>query len=238
MYLLTSEVIFGYTSVRSLIVSASCSVEHLRRVSDSAFVLRFSVDPGIPFTPGQYVSVGPSGGIHMREYSIYSPPGGSALEILVKEVEGGYVTTRLARLRSGAPLSVDGPFGFFTLDEQWREQRHVFIATGTGISPFHCFVGACDGLEYRLLHGIRRVDECYEYEWYDRSRITTCVSRGGGGDFSGRVTDYLRQEAAEGRLDREARYYLCGNCDMIYEAFDILQEHGVPHSHLFAEVYY
>jgi ferredoxin--NADP+ reductase len=48
------------------------------------------------------------------------------------------------------------------------------------------------------------------------------------------VTDALRAEP----IDAEARYYLCGNCDMIYEAVDILQDAGVPHANLFAEVYF
>jgi len=36
-----------------------------------------------------------------------------------------------------------------------------------------------------------------------------------------------------------SRYcYLCGNSDMIYEAYALLRKHGVPHSHIFAEVYF
>jgi ferredoxin--NADP+ reductase len=42
------------------------------------------------------------------------------------------------------------------------------------------------------------------------------------------VTDYLREHPA----DPAWLCYLCGNCDMIYEAFDILR------SQLFAEVYF
>ncbi len=219
-------------------MSANCTVDHLRWVSPTAFVLAFGIPAATSYKPGQYLSVGVGGDVHMREYSVYSPPRDEYAEILVKVVEDGYVTRRLANLRAGDPVSVDGPFGFFTLDEAWRTQRFVFIATGTGISPFHCFTGAYADLDYRLLHGIRKREEQYEYEWYDRSRVTTCVSRDTGGDFSGRVTDLLRQEAAAGNLDGEAQYYLCGNCDMIYESFDILQEAGVGHQQLFAEVYY
>lgn len=219
-------------------MSSTCTVDHLRWVSPSAFVLAFTIPSAISFVPGQYLSVGPGGDVHMREYSVYSPPREGYAEILVKVVEDGYVTRKLSTLSAGDPLAVDGPFGFFTLDTAWQTQRFVFIATGTGISPFHSFTGAYSGLDYRLLHGIRTKEEQYEYQWYDRERVTTCVSREAGGDFSGRVTDLLRQDAAAGQLDTEAQYYLCGNCDMIYEAFDILQEAGVGHSQLFAEVYY
>ncbi len=170
----------------------------------------------------------------MREYSVYSCPTDDFLEILVKRVEGGYVSTRLAELREGDPVAVDGPFGFFTIDEDWRDHRYVFIATGTGVSPFHNFVRSYPAIDYSVLHGIRGLTERYEYEDFAPERYTTCISRDASGDFHGRVTDYLRSH----EIDVEARYYLCGNCDMIYEAFDILQDAGVPHNQLFAEVYF
>ncbi|MFP4535433.1 MAG: hypothetical protein ACLFNP_06895 [Spirochaetaceae bacterium] len=53
-------------------------------------------------------------------------------------------------------------------------------------------------------------------------------------EYYGRVTDYLRAHP----VSPEAACFLCGNCDMIYEAFDILQEQGIPHDRLFAEVYF
>jgi len=48
------------------------------------------------------------------------------------------------------------------------------------------------------------------------------------------VTDYLRATP----IDSSARYYLCGNCDMIYEVFDILQQGGVAVEQISAEVYF
>lgn len=205
----------------------------VRRLSDSAFVLRMDRHD-LPFDAGQYLSVGPGGEIHMREYSIYSPADAPYLEILVKIVEGGYVSNRLSRLQEGDTVAVDGPFGFFTIDEEHSAAPHYFIATGTGISPFHSIVGSRPGLDYRIFHGIRNASERYEYDAYDRERIVCCTSREDSGDYHGRVTDYLRANP----IDRTGRYYLCGNCDMIYEAFDILQDAGVPHASLFAEVYF
>jgi ferredoxin--NADP+ reductase/benzoate/toluate 1,2-dioxygenase reductase subunit len=208
-------------------------VESIRDVSDSAYVVRFARNH-VAFEPGQYVSVGIAGEIHMREYSIYSSAEDPFLEILVKRVENGYLSMRLDRLADGADLAVDGPFGFFTVDEDWREHRYYLIATGTGISPFRCITRSYPGIDYRLYHGIRYSSERYEYDSYERDRITCCTTRDDGGDFRGRVTEYLRGS----EIDASGRYYLCGNCDMIYEAFDILQSAGVPHANLFAEVYF
>lgn len=209
------------------------TVHGVRRLTDSVYVLTF--DRGdIDFSAGQYVSVGPAGSIDMREYSVYSSPSASYLEILVKEVPVGSVSKALGNLAPGAALNVDGPFGFFTIDDDWREHRYYFIATGTGISPFHSFVSAYPDIDYQLIHGVRYDSERYELEYYDPDRLVRCISREDAGDYHGRVTDRLR----EMEIDRDGRYYLCGNCDMIYEAFDILQDAGVPHAHLFAEVYF
>lgn len=213
----------------------ACAVQDKRILTDSTFVLRFD-KKGMQFEPGQYICVGPGGEMHMREYSIYSPAREDYLEILVKDVPEGHVSRRLAACRPGDVLTVEGPFGFFTLEEDWRKHRHVLIATGTGISPFHCFVGSCPDLDYTLLHGVRYGSERYEHGAYDRTRVLTCTTGDESGDYRGRVTDWLR-EHRDG-IDREARYYLCGNCDMIYQAFDILQDAGVPHNRLFAEVYF
>ncbi len=209
------------------------AVESVRWLSESAFVLRFDRQ-GLEFEPGQYLSVGPAGEIHMREYSVYSPNDADYIEILVKLVDGGYVSNRLARLKPGDAVAVDGPFGFFTIDREFLGVPHHFLATGTGISPFHALVGSIPEIDYVLLHGIRNIEEQYEYDWYHRDRITCCTSRGDGGDYRGRITDFLR----ESPIDPSARYYLCGNCDMIYEVFDVLQRAGVPHTNLFAEVYF
>ena len=76
------------------------AVREIRFPSESAFVLRFDKRE-VDFAPGQYLSVGPAGDINMREYSVYSGPSEDYLEILVKRVDGGYVSNRLATLQAG-----------------------------------------------------------------------------------------------------------------------------------------
>ncbi len=225
--------------------STAPRVHEIRDLTRTTFVVRF--DRGaLEFEPGQYVSVGVKGDIDMREYSIYSPATADYLEILVKEVEHGFVSRRLHRVRPGDELCVDGPFGFFTIDEADQRRRFLFVATGTGISPFHCFRGSYPDLDYQLLHGIRTADERYDHDFFPADRVISCLSRnpdaitgaaasgGGARAVAGRVTDYLRSHP----VDPETRCYLCGNCDMIYEAFDILKSHGVPPEQLYAEVYF
>ncbi len=170
----------------------------------------------------------------MREYTIYSAPQEDFLEILVKEVPGGTVSRDLRRCRPGDRLQVQGPLGFFTIGRASRGAPFLFAATGTGVSPFHCFIRSYPSLDYQLLHGVRYSRELYERDTFDPRRFTGCVTRGQGGDYRGRVTHLLR----ENPVHPQTLCYLCGSCDMIYEAFDILRAQGVPREHLFAEVYF
>lgn len=205
----------------------------IRHLTETTYVLRMERGD-LQFEPGQYVSVGPKNDLNMREYSVYSSPRDDFVEILVREVEGGYVSKLLKRQEPNDQILLEGPFGFFLLDDETRKRPLYFVATGTGISPFHSFVGSYENLDYTLLHGVRHGMERYEHESYEKGRVVTCTSREPNGDYHGRVTDYLREHP----VDPEAACFLCGNCDMIYEAFDTLQEQGIPHDRLFAEVYF
>ena len=214
-------------------------VHHVRRLDESAFVLRFDRHD-LLFEPGQYVSLGvpgawsqpgsagasgsPAAGglVAMREYSIYSAADDDYLEVLVREIPGGLVSEALRRCRPGDPLALDGPYGLFVTDPARRSTgRYLFVGTGTGISPFHCLVRSYS-LDYVLLHGVRSAGQRYDHDG------------GSGGDYQGRVTDYLRGHP----LETDRLCYLCGNSDMIYEAFAVLRARGVPREHLFAEVYF
>ena len=208
-------------------------VHSVRQIGE-ACVVRFDRN-GAAFMPGQYLSLGLRGSIDMREYSIYSAPQDDWFEVLIKKVRGGYVSRHLAERHADDEIVVDGPFGFFTIDQQaLRTRRFLFVASGVGISPFRCFVRAYPQLDYLLLHGVRQIAECYDSDLYAPERYIACVSREAGGDFQGRVTDWLRRNP----VDTDLLCYLCGNCDMIYEAFDIFKQQGVPPEQLFAEVYF
>lgn len=209
-------------------------VHSIRHLSDSAFVLRFDRHQ-MEFLPGQHLSVGLKNDPQAREYSIYSSVNDDFLEILVKEVEDGIVSKRLKKVKPGQALRVTGPMGFFKLnEEQINLYPHLFIATGTGISPFHSFVKSYPGLNYQLIHGVRYAFEAYESHHYDQKRYTLCTSRDAKGTFRGRTTDYLHNYQAH----PETRVYLCGNCDMIFEAYDILSDKGIPTENIHTEVYF
>ena len=209
-------------------------VQEVRELTETTYVIRFNKND-MDFRAGQHITLGLPGDNQMREYSVYSPSDSPYLEVLIREVEEGTVSRKLHRVQVGDSLKVEGPFGFFTLDEQEiKEKKFLFIASGTGIAPFHSMAGSHPGLDYRIIHGVRHAREAYERDHYPETRYTACVSRDDIADFHGRVTDYLRMN----RPDSETLVYLCGNVNMIYEAYDLLTSGGLDANQIRTEVYF
>jgi ferredoxin/flavodoxin---NADP+ reductase len=212
------------------------TVISVKDLGGGIFILRISRQ-GLLFRAGQWIHLGLPGSGERREYSIYSPPSADYIEVLVKEIPGGEVSPALRRCRPGDLVEVDGPHGSFTMIEGAREAPHcLFCATGTGVSPFHSFVSESPATDYFLLHGIRNRSEMVAPETYDPARFVSCISRGTAfqGEHQGRLTSYL----VENSVAVYTYCYLCGNSDMIYEAFGILTRFGIPRERIFAEVYF
>jgi len=189
----------------------------------------------LQFQTGQFVMLKNLNSSAKREYSVYSGEKDEYLEVLVREVEGGKVSGRLKKLKPGTEIEVEGPFGFFKFNpEKFASQKFLFVATGTGISPFHSFVRTFPRLDYQLVHGVRKKEEAYEHADFELENIKLCLSGDENGDFYGRVTDYLFTQ----KIDSETNCFLCGNSEMIYEAFDILTGKGIPVSNIYSEVYF
>lgn len=206
----------------------------LKQLTENTFVLTLPKSR-FEFVAGQHISLSIKGDYQSREYSIYSAEAGDHLEVLVKEVEGGYFSPKLKHLKVGDMVEVHGPFGKFGLEEKKRDtHKHVFIASGTGIAPFHSMVKSYHELNYELIHGVRYAKEAYEIEDYDRDKFTICASRGDKGDFKGRLTEYLKQT----NFEKNTCFYLCGNSDMIFDAMEILKDKGFERESVTVEVYF
>lgn len=210
------------------------------------FLLRFE-RAGRSFVPGQFLAVGLPGEAHRREYSIYSAAEDEFFEILFRRIPEGYLTIRLAELRPGDSVMAEGPEGNFTLPDAHQQPGMLkpaesagallLVATGTGISPFHCFARSYPDLSFRLLHGVGTKAERADSAEYDGNYVA-CVSREAGGDYHGRVTAYLEEQLEAQPLDSTTHCFLCGNCDMIYEVYALLHRHGISLDRLHTEVYF
>lgn len=207
----------------------------VRNLTDSTFVIRLE-RKGLPFKTGQHINAGPANSQYTREYSIYSGENDDYIEILVKEVLDGFISPVLKQKRPGDMLKIEEPVGYFSLPRKLSpDDKLLFVATGTGISPFHSFIKTYPDINYTLIHGIRNTEEKYEAEFYEPGRYIPCTSRQKStSSYFGRVTDYLEENPPE----KGTRCYLCGNRDMIQDAYDILTQKGIPMEMIHAEVYF
>jgi len=203
-------------------------------LTPETFILRLDRQ-GLQFEPGQYVVIRIPDEKKGREYSIFSATSDEYLDFLIREIPAGEFSRYLRHLKPGSELDVEGPKGYFILNEK-SKQGHptMFIASGTGISPFHSYVKSYPGLDYKVLHGVHFADEAYGREAFDPSRFVLCTSRQDAGDYFGRVTYYLKENA----VGKDTICYLCGNSDMIEEVTTILEKYGLPPENIRTEVFF
>jgi len=208
-------------------------IQEMRQLTTSSYILRFGRN-NIQFRAGQHIGLGLKDYPYMRDYSIYSGENDDFIEVLIKEVQDGDLSIKFKQCSVGDQLRYDGPFGSFVLTQPISEKKHVFVATGTGIAPFHSFVKSYPGLNYKILHGVKYSEEAYDKDHYESDRYVLCTSKDSKGQFKGRVSDFFRKNI----VNKDDLFYLCGNGGMVYEVYDILQEKGVSIDQIFLEVYF
>lgn len=204
------------------------------KLTPETFIIRIEKNDFV-FEPGQYAILRVPELKEGREYSIYSGANEPYLDFLVREIPEGSFSRYLRHLKIGAELELEGPKGFFILDEKSKLGADLlFVATGTGISPFHSFVKSFPDLNYKLLHGVHFDDEAYGIEAFERERLVLCTSRVDAGDFFGRVTYFLKKY----EVDSGTICYLCGNSNMIEEVTGILENYGIAPENIRTEVFF
>ncbi|MFY9152817.1 MAG: FAD-binding oxidoreductase [Prolixibacteraceae bacterium] len=203
-------------------------------LTPETFIIRLD-RKNFQFEPGQYVVIRIPDQNKGREYSIFSGTDDEYLDFLVREIPAGEFSRYLRNLKPGSELDVEGPKGFFILDEKTKNGHPVLmIATGTGISPFHSYIKSYRNLNYRIIHGVHFADEAYGRETFDPQKYLLCTSRHDKGDYFGRVSYYLE----ENPVDQNLICYLCGNSDMIDEVTTILENKGLPAENIRTEIFF
>ncbi len=210
------------------------TVFEIINLTSGTFILRLDRN-NFEFEAGQYVILRVPGHKEGREYSIYSGTADNYLDFLIREIPEGHFSGYLRNLAPGSELVVEGPCGFFIPDQRTMlGTPSVFIATGTGISPFHSYVKSYPGLNYTVLHGVKYSSESCGREAFISGKQTICSTQDSKGDFKGRVTGYLEKSG----IDKNAVYYLCGNANMIDEVSTLLENSEIKPENIRSEVYF
>lgn len=223
--------------------------------------LAFEREDGSPlaFVPGQFIQIHfeyADGKPTKRSYSVATVGDGSGpvqrVEIAVSYVEGGAATALLSQLREGETVQASGPFGRFCLHDADSNARYLLVATGTGVTPYRAMLpqmrklAASRGCQFALVYGARSETELLygeEFEQFARevsqfsfhpclSRVPRAVPR--PHDRAGRVQVALGELAPNAARDIA---YLCGNPDMVDEAFAMLKAAGLGVAQIRREKY-
>lgn len=201
-------------------------------ISPGVFVIGFVRTHG--FIPGQAIKLGIDETQPPRIYSICSGTNDDELCVLFNIKESGFLTPRLARLRTGNKILVSAPYGSFlgTDEPAW------WIATGTGIAPFRSMLRSGLGRNKRLVHGVRKLNQFYfsgEFaEALGDNFYRCCSSESMDGVQDGRVTKFVREQ----KLPLDQKYYVCGQAQMAVEVRDILIAKGISFENIITEIYF
>lgn len=224
-----------------------CTVRDLQPLTPTVFQIRLTTEPEFSFDAGQYISIvvpglGPGGRDLRRPYSIASAARNQSIELCIKKVPGGPGSQWISNRKPGDTFKAFAPYGSFVLKTP-PERELVFLATGTGISPFRSMIlSRSTPRPVTVLIGVSAPDELlYQNELSALPGVTfvPCVSKPGASwnGYHGRITTYLREVLDPTRI-ASSDFYACGNGAMIDEAKALLIERGLPTDRFLREIYY
>jgi ferredoxin-NADP reductase len=204
-----------------------------------------------PFRPGQYVNlfVDVDGVLTSRPYSIASAPGSELLELTVKEKPGGFVSRYLLNeLRVGDVLESSGPAGSFYYEPLSDGEELVFLAGGSGITPFMSILRDVVRREMpvnvQLIYGSRKSDDVIYGEMLQELAAEhpnlsyTLVISEPPPDYDGK-TGFLDANLIQNQVGELSgkTFYICGPGEMYDFCLQELIALGVPPHKIKRELY-
>jgi len=234
------------------IVTATTKVEAVEELTKDIrwLVLRVTDPDGLEFNAGQYVDIGvPGTEEEHRSFSMANAPGEpDCLEFMIKLYEGGRFSGLLDNgngISVGDELTCKGPFGMFTLRDS-SPRRLVFIAGGAGMAPVLSLLRSMaeKGTERAatFYYGARTEDDLFALEEMERLSgvlpdfkfIPALSEDEEGGTWEGEaglITDVVDRLEDDDLTEVDA--YLCGPPPMVDAAIALLEQRGVPESHIY-----
>jgi len=209
--------------------------------------IREDAEP-LPFVAGQFITIHlddptqPGKTLH-RSYSIANiPRQDNRIEIACAYVENGRASQLLFNLKPGDNIKASGPYGLFVLKDE-QPNRYIMIATGTGVTPYRSMLQSISTrlasestLSVMVILGVRSHEELLFGEDFralaqkePRFQFKICYSRPKEAQKleSHEHKGYVQHVFSEFNLNPSSDIvYLCGNPNMIDEAFAKLSEMG------------
>jgi ferredoxin-NADP reductase len=225
--------------------------------STRTFRLERTDGPLPPFRPGQYLNLfaDVDGVLTSRPYSISSSPpaeGRETLDLTVRDKAGGFVAPYLLnQVQVGDEFETTGPAGCFYYEPLIDGTDLVFLAGGSGITPFMSILrdafpseGPATSLDLHLLYGSRVPEDVIfgpELEELDAkhpnfsySLVISEPPPGYQGLTGFLTTDLIRDQVGD---VRGKTFYICGPNLMYDLCLAGLAELGVPRHRIKRELY-
>jgi ferredoxin-NADP reductase len=229
-------------------------VSEIIRETASAATLRLVPASGYlpPFQAGQYINlfVAIDSVRTGRPYSISSAPGQiSYYDLTVRSVPGGFVSDYLLnRVKVGDMLESTGPAGHFYYNPLYHGKDLVFLAGGSGITPFMSMIREVTDRSLprhiHLIYGCRSPQDAIFHEEliarsgrHDNFNYDLVISEPALGykGLTGLLDANLLRERVGDVANRT--FYLCGPREMHAFCVPELEQLGIPGRRIRQEVF-
>jgi len=217
-------------------MSDQLTVAGVRWHGDGIFEISFERG-ALEFTPGDCVALFGEDGSCSRPYSVASGTGEDEVRFVIRRMSDGEVSPYLASRSPGDQVKASPPFGWFRPGPNDQNAPFVFVATGTGISPFLShFLSRPETPPAMCLYGVRRGRDAVGVPMIgSRCNLKLAVSgEACPGAHHGRVTDLLDDMPCS----PDHHYFLCGLDAMIDEISAWLENQDVPIMHIHRECFF
>ncbi len=220
------------------------TLSHITNLNDHTklFQLRFPEGKPFHFIAGQFVILTVTdleGKMQRRSYSISSAPmHADYIELCIKILPDGRVSSYLNSLAVGAPIEIDGPYGKFTVDYT-HDKELIFVGTGVGIAPLRGMLQEVFVKNYSkpvwLFFGFRYEDDFIFRdelsaleEQYHNFHFVPVISKPGehvAPDIDvGHVTDVLPMYVKSGE---NKAVFICGSLPMVRDVVSVFEKIGI-----------
>lgn len=215
----------------------TAAVVEKEKISPTVYLVTFKLlEPSsIVFHAGQCIMLMIKEGVN-RTMSIASPPSQSDRVMMIHDVSpGGPGSVWTVNLKIGDPVTFLAPTGALMYNESGPKKK-VFVATGTGIAPFHSMMLAYPDAEKELFWGLRHEEDIYWKEEFEKRipfHLILSQPRDTWNGERGHVTEHVIAN-----VDIQSEYYICGNRSMVEDVKNQLFAKNVSKDQIKSELFY